>query len=228
LEWLKQFMQAEQQPTANQCSKQLGLYCVPCISTAGGRHAMYPLLLASLGSLCSRCLAPHVPLLLLPCSYVDANNLVRDDLYEGMTTASAMFVAHTINAFEAVKSLHIILLVVTLCLLLGFVIILFRPYLTRLHAESKAIAGGCCSLACCTLWHVAQPCLAYALDRTWSSAHMQCLVDAVLLVAYCLLLHTEGSGILHMLCTVRHAFTDCAVPWPLSPIALRPAEPAAC
>ena len=62
-------------------------------------------------------------------------------MYDGLNTASDMFVQHTINRFEQVKMLHIILLVATLVLMLAFLVLLFRPYYRKLHAESKTIAG---------------------------------------------------------------------------------------
>jgi hypothetical protein len=62
-------------------------------------------------------------------------------MYDGLNKASDMFVQHTINRFEQVKMLHIILLVATLVLMLAFLLLLFRPYYRKLHAESKTIAG---------------------------------------------------------------------------------------
>jgi hypothetical protein len=48
---------------------------------------------------------------------------------------------YTIQRFEAVKTLHIILLVASLATIAGFVVLLFRPYVRLLHEESKDIAG---------------------------------------------------------------------------------------
>jgi hypothetical protein len=70
---------------------------------------------------------------------------LRNDLAEGLLKTSHMFVTNTIARFEEVKSLHVILLVITLVLVLGFVTILLQPYVKRIHAESKAIAGESCS-----------------------------------------------------------------------------------
>jgi hypothetical protein len=56
-------------------------------------------------------------------------------------TAAGLFVDYTISRFEEVKQLHIILLVCTLVAVLFFVTKVFRPYVARLHAESKAMAG---------------------------------------------------------------------------------------
>jgi hypothetical protein len=50
-------------------------------------------------------------------------------------------VEYTISRFEEVKQLHIILLVCTLVAVLLFVTKVFRPYVARLHAEAKAMAG---------------------------------------------------------------------------------------
>jgi hypothetical protein len=58
-----------------------------------------------------------------------------------LQTAAGLFVDYTISRFEEVKQLHIILLVCTLVAVLLFVTKVFRPYVARLHAESKAMAG---------------------------------------------------------------------------------------
>jgi hypothetical protein len=47
-------------------------------------------------------------------------------MYDGLTTAANMFVEYTIARFEEVKQLHIILLVCSLVLILGFVWKVFR------------------------------------------------------------------------------------------------------
>lgn len=62
-------------------------------------------------------------------------------MYDGLTTSAGMFVEYTIARFEEVKQLHIILLVVSLVLIIGFVWKMFRPYVRKLHTESKALAG---------------------------------------------------------------------------------------
>jgi hypothetical protein len=56
--------------------------------------------------------------------YVTA--VAANDMYDGLTTAAGMFVEYTIARFEDVKMLHIILLVVSLVLILGFVWKVFR------------------------------------------------------------------------------------------------------
>jgi hypothetical protein len=49
-----------------------------------------------------------------------------NDMYDGLTTSAGMFVEYTIARFEEVKQLHIILLVISLVLILGFVLKMFR------------------------------------------------------------------------------------------------------
>ena len=60
---------------------------------------------------------------------------------DGLDKASNLFVEHAIQQLQVVKSLHTVLLVVTLCILLLFVIFLFRPFVAAHEAETKAIAG---------------------------------------------------------------------------------------
>ncbi|KAF8055488.1 tmcC [Scenedesmus sp. PABB004] len=74
-------------------------------------------------------------------SYMYVTKVAGLDMYEGLQTAATLFVEYTISRFEQVKQLHIILLAVTLVLVLGFVVKLFRPFVVKLHAESKAMAG---------------------------------------------------------------------------------------
>jgi hypothetical protein len=62
-------------------------------------------------------------------------------MYDGLSTASGMFVDYTIARFEEVKQLHIILLVVTLVLVVAFVAKMWAPYVRKLHVESRALAG---------------------------------------------------------------------------------------
>jgi hypothetical protein len=63
------------------------------------------------------------------------------DATDGLEKASGLFVEHAIEQLQQVKTLHIILLVVTLCILLLFVVFLFRPYVVAHEEETKAIAG---------------------------------------------------------------------------------------
>ena len=62
-------------------------------------------------------------------------------MYDGLQKAAGLFVSYTISRFEEVKMLHIILLVCTLVLVIFFVTKLFRPYVVKLHSESKSMAG---------------------------------------------------------------------------------------
>lgn len=62
-------------------------------------------------------------------------------MYDGLQTAAQLFSAYTISKFEEVKQLHIILLVCTLVLCACFMWKIFRPYVLKLHAESKVLAG---------------------------------------------------------------------------------------
>lgn len=75
------------------------------------------------------------------CSYDYVNQVAAYDMYDGLTDAANMFVDYTIARFEEVKQLHIILLVVSLVCIIGFVVKVFRPYVRKLHTESKALAG---------------------------------------------------------------------------------------
>eukprot|EP00775_Hariotina_reticulata_P009112 gene9112-9281_t len=79
-------------------------------------------------------------------SYEFATLVVGFDMYDGLTTASGLFVDYTISRFEAVKQLHIIVLAITLLLGLIYVFKVFRPYVRRLQSESKIIAGMMSSL----------------------------------------------------------------------------------
>lgn len=79
------------------------------------------------------------------CSWRFVNAITPNDMYDGLTGASDLFVTNTIARFEAVKELHIILLVLSIALIICFCMFLFRPYTARLHSESKTIAG---------TWHV--------------------------------------------------------------------------
>lgn len=70
-------------------------------------------------------LAPS-PCACLPCSYEYVTFVGANDMYDGLTTSAGMFVEYTIARFEEVKQLHIILLVISLVLILGFVLKMFR------------------------------------------------------------------------------------------------------
>ncbi|KAI8467685.1 MAG: hypothetical protein J3K34DRAFT_523567 [Monoraphidium minutum] len=63
------------------------------------------------------------------------------DMVEGIYQAVTMFEEYTIAQFESVTQLHQIMLVVTIFLVLGFMVLLYRPYVRLLHEESKDIAG---------------------------------------------------------------------------------------
>jgi hypothetical protein len=80
------------------------------------------------------------------CSYEYATLVAGLDMYDGLATASNLFVDYTISRFEAVKQLHIIVLAITL--LLGFIYVfkVFRPHVQKLQSESKMIAGMMSSL----------------------------------------------------------------------------------
>lgn len=75
------------------------------------------------------------------CSFDFAGGPGAYDMYEGLQKASSLFVEYTIGKFEEVKMLHIILLVITLVIFVGYVVFLFRPYVARVHNDSKHIAG---------------------------------------------------------------------------------------
>eukprot|EP00877_Chromochloris_zofingiensis_P013211 jgi/Chrzof1/8143/UNPLg00190.t1 len=74
-------------------------------------------------------------------SYDYIINVGGHDMYDGLETATTMFVTYTISRFEEVKQLHVILLVSFCGLLVCYGVLLFRPYVARLLSESKAIAG---------------------------------------------------------------------------------------
>jgi hypothetical protein len=66
-------------------------------------------------------------------------------MYDGLTTSAGMFVEYTIARFEEVKQLHIILLVISLVLILGFVLKMFR------WGRAVCVWGGGAYLMCCRL-----------------------------------------------------------------------------
>lgn len=63
------------------------------------------------------------------------------DMYDGLRTASTLFVASTISRFEEVKQMHIILLACTIVFGLLFVWKLFTPYVSKLIIEARHMAG---------------------------------------------------------------------------------------
>lgn len=62
-------------------------------------------------------------------------------MYEGLQRSSSLFVTFTISRFEQVKTMHIILLVCSLMVGIGYIWKLYWPYVSKLRAESKAMAG---------------------------------------------------------------------------------------
>jgi len=63
------------------------------------------------------------------------------DTSDGLFTATELFLSYLISRFEAVTQLHVAVLVVTVVAVAWQMIGLFRPYIRKLHADSKAIAG---------------------------------------------------------------------------------------
>jgi hypothetical protein len=79
------------------------------------------------------------------CAEAAASKLSRLAWVDLCSCYDCRFQQYTIDQFEAVKQLHIILLVVTLVGLVAFVFMVFRPYVAKLRSESKVFAGarGC-------------------------------------------------------------------------------------
>ncbi len=63
------------------------------------------------------------------------------DLYNALMEISHLFSVDTLAAYDAVRQLHVILLVVTIFLMLGFTVLLFRPYRKRITDEATKVAG---------------------------------------------------------------------------------------
>lgn len=72
-------------------------------------------------------------------AYEFTSNVTAKDTYEGLQAASQLFVDYTLSRLESVKQLHIILLVVSLALMAGFVLLLYRPFIRLLHRDTKAV-----------------------------------------------------------------------------------------
>jgi hypothetical protein len=62
-------------------------------------------------------------------------------MFDGLDEASRLFDEYTMQQFNIVKQLHIILLVATIVLMAAFIALKYRPYVKRVKAESKMIAG---------------------------------------------------------------------------------------
>jgi Zn-dependent protease with chaperone function len=58
-----------------------------------------------------------------------------------LQTAATLFAEHTISKYGEVKSLHIILLCVTLGLVGGYVLLLLRPLQRQVEADAGRVAG---------------------------------------------------------------------------------------
>eukprot|EP00775_Hariotina_reticulata_P009651 gene9651-9811_t len=74
-------------------------------------------------------------------SYIYSAQVTAVDTFDGLFAATELFLSYLISRFEAVTQLHVAVLVVTLVAVAAQVIRLFRPYVRKLHADSKAIAG---------------------------------------------------------------------------------------
>ena len=62
-------------------------------------------------------------------------------MFDGLDEASRLFDEYTMQQFNIVKQLHIILLVATIVLMTAFIFLKYRPYVKQVKAESKLIAG---------------------------------------------------------------------------------------
>ena len=60
---------------------------------------------------------------------------------QGLDKAAAVFDEYTMDQFNRIKQIHIILLVVSLALVAAFIVLKYRPYVAKLRAESKKVAG---------------------------------------------------------------------------------------
>jgi hypothetical protein len=56
-------------------------------------------------------------------------------------TAAALFAQHTISKYAEVKSLHVVLLCVTLGLVAGYALLLFRPLVRQVRLDAGRVAG---------------------------------------------------------------------------------------
>jgi hypothetical protein len=63
------------------------------------------------------------------------------DLYDALQAASRLYTDSVMAQCAAMKQLHVILLVVTIFLMLGFTVLLFRPYRKRITDEATKVAG---------------------------------------------------------------------------------------
>lgn len=109
----------------------------------------YDITHSGLDAMVSRYIDAYTAFAALPDSLAYANHTLYEfindvggnDMVEGLYKAVDLFEVYTIKRFESVKTLHIILLVISLAIIALFVVFLFRPYVKLLHEESKDIAG---------------------------------------------------------------------------------------
>lgn len=73
--------------------------------------------------------------------YIDSTAIATHDMYDGMKALQALFVSYTIDRLEQVKVLHVILLVSLIVLAAAYLLLMFLPYLRKLLADAKVIAG---------------------------------------------------------------------------------------
>lgn len=75
------------------------------------------------------------------CSYEYTWRVAAIDLYDGIHTATTLFVTTTMDDIQRVRTMHSILLVMTILLLLGYAVFLVRPYISNLKIEATKVAG---------------------------------------------------------------------------------------
>jgi len=74
-------------------------------------------------------------------AFVFIERVAARDMLDGLDEASRLFDEYTMQQFNIVKELHILLLVATIVLMTAFIFLKYRPYVKRVKAESKLIAG---------------------------------------------------------------------------------------
>jgi hypothetical protein len=67
--------------------------------------------------------------------------VAANNLYDGLVTASDLFVGTTLTALEALQQLHTYLLAASLLLFGGLLLLLLLPFRRRLVMESLRLAG---------------------------------------------------------------------------------------
>jgi hypothetical protein len=69
------------------------------------------------------------------------DQIAANDMFQGLDKAAMVFDDYTKDQFNNVKTLHSILLVASLGLIAAFIVLTYRPYVAKVRAESKVVAG---------------------------------------------------------------------------------------